>query len=190
MTGSCFGCSRTQAAPISSITLANVATVADTGRWYRVESVTGRRTVFEVPEAFQLPAAVPGGVPRDGAVVLEILREMEERRYPLMYRTLPPSVYHVYMHPDDFREIEPIVPLIGGLYTAWAGTGAFSMILRSVVAAICLLPPTLLMGATLPAMERVFEVLAMENDKPDRADARNAPQVVDEIRFEGATVIL
>src|SRR5688500_6238663 len=50
-----------------------------------------------------------------------------------------------------------IVPLIGGIYTAWAGTGVFSMVLRSVVAAICLLPPTLLMGATLPAVARWVE---------------------------------
>ena len=50
-----------------------------------------------------------------------------------------------------------IVPLIGSLYTAWAGTGMFSMILRSIVAAVCLLPPTLLMGATLPAVARWVE---------------------------------
>ena len=50
-----------------------------------------------------------------------------------------------------------IVPLISGLYTAWAGTGAFSMVLRSIVAAVCLLPPTLLMGATLPAVARWVE---------------------------------
>jgi ATP-binding cassette, subfamily B, bacterial len=37
---------------------------------------------------------------------------------------------------------------------------------------------------SLAAMERVFEVLAMENDKPDRPDARNAPPVVHEIQFE------
>jgi ATP-binding cassette subfamily B protein/subfamily B ATP-binding cassette protein MsbA len=37
---------------------------------------------------------------------------------------------------------------------------------------------------SLAAMERVFEVLAMENDKPDRPDARPAPRVVHEIRFE------
>jgi ATP-binding cassette subfamily B protein/subfamily B ATP-binding cassette protein MsbA len=37
---------------------------------------------------------------------------------------------------------------------------------------------------SLAAMERVFEVLAMEGDKPDRPDARDAPRVVDEIRFE------
>jgi ATP-binding cassette subfamily B protein/subfamily B ATP-binding cassette protein MsbA len=37
---------------------------------------------------------------------------------------------------------------------------------------------------SLAAMERVFEVLAMEGDKPDRPDARDAPRVVHEIRFE------
>jgi ATP-binding cassette subfamily B protein/subfamily B ATP-binding cassette protein MsbA len=37
---------------------------------------------------------------------------------------------------------------------------------------------------SLAAMERVFEVLAMENDKPDRPDARDAPKQVQEIRFE------
>jgi ATP-binding cassette subfamily B protein/subfamily B ATP-binding cassette protein MsbA len=37
---------------------------------------------------------------------------------------------------------------------------------------------------SLAAMERVFDVLAMENDKPDQPDARVAPSVVTEIRFE------
>ncbi len=37
---------------------------------------------------------------------------------------------------------------------------------------------------SLAAMERVFEVLGMEGDKPDRPDARPAPRVVHEIRFE------
>ncbi|HEX6308751.1 MAG TPA: ABC transporter ATP-binding protein [Longimicrobiales bacterium] len=37
---------------------------------------------------------------------------------------------------------------------------------------------------SLAAMERVFEVLALENDKPDRPDAVSAPPVVHEIRFE------
>jgi ATP-binding cassette subfamily B protein len=37
---------------------------------------------------------------------------------------------------------------------------------------------------SLAAMERVFEVLGMENDKPDRPDARDAPKVVHELRFE------
>jgi ATP-binding cassette subfamily B protein/subfamily B ATP-binding cassette protein MsbA len=37
---------------------------------------------------------------------------------------------------------------------------------------------------SLAAMERVFEVLAMPDDKPDRPDARLAPRVVHEIQFE------
>jgi ATP-binding cassette subfamily B protein len=37
---------------------------------------------------------------------------------------------------------------------------------------------------SLAAMERVFEVLAMDDDKPDRPDARDAPRVVGEIQFE------
>ncbi|MBI3264827.1 MAG: fused MFS/spermidine synthase [Acidobacteria bacterium] len=49
------------------------------------------------------------------------------------------------------------MPLIGGVYTAWAGSGATGVLLRSIAAAICLLPPTLLMGATLPAMARWIE---------------------------------
>ncbi|HKW47343.1 MAG TPA: ABC transporter ATP-binding protein [Gemmatimonadaceae bacterium] len=38
---------------------------------------------------------------------------------------------------------------------------------------------------SLAAMERVFELLATEADKPDRPDASDAPRVVHEIRFEG-----
>jgi ATP-binding cassette subfamily B protein/subfamily B ATP-binding cassette protein MsbA len=37
---------------------------------------------------------------------------------------------------------------------------------------------------SLAAMERVFEVLAMDNDKPDRPDARPAPRAVNAIQFE------
>jgi ATP-binding cassette subfamily B protein/subfamily B ATP-binding cassette protein MsbA len=37
---------------------------------------------------------------------------------------------------------------------------------------------------SLAAMERVFEVLSMEDDKPDRPDAHDAPPVVQEIQFE------
>jgi ATP-binding cassette subfamily B protein/subfamily B ATP-binding cassette protein MsbA len=37
---------------------------------------------------------------------------------------------------------------------------------------------------SLAAMERVFEVLAMPDDKPDRPNARNAPDRVEELQFE------
>jgi spermidine synthase len=49
------------------------------------------------------------------------------------------------------------VPLIGDAYTRIAGTGQISLFLRAVVASICLIPPTLLMGATLPAIARWVE---------------------------------
>jgi len=38
---------------------------------------------------------------------------------------------------------------------------------------------------SLAATERVFEVMALEDDKPDKADATDAPNVVNEIRFDG-----
>ena len=37
---------------------------------------------------------------------------------------------------------------------------------------------------SLAAMERVFEILSWEKDKPDRPDARDAPRIVHEIRFD------
>src|SRR2546429_8797311 len=46
------------------------------------------------------------------------------------------------------------MPLVGGVYTAWAGSGVIGILFRGVIAGICLLPPTMLMGATLPAISR------------------------------------
>src|SRR5215218_2014953 len=41
------------------------------------------------------------------------------------------------------------MPLVGGIYTAWVGQGIAGIVFRGLVAGICLLPPTILMGATL-----------------------------------------
>lgn len=49
------------------------------------------------------------------------------------------------------------IPFIGKLYSPAVGHGAGAMMLRAVVAALCLLPPTILMGATLPAIARWVE---------------------------------
>jgi spermidine synthase len=49
------------------------------------------------------------------------------------------------------------VPLVDRFYTASVGHGLSAMLLRGTVSAICLLPPTLLMGASLPAMARRLE---------------------------------
>ncbi len=44
------------------------------------------------------------------------------------------------------------IPALGGLYSAWVGSGAPGLALRLLVAALALLPATILMGATLPAV--------------------------------------
>jgi spermidine synthase len=46
------------------------------------------------------------------------------------------------------------MPLLAGLYTSWAGTAHRASSSAGLAAAICLLPPTILMGATLPAISR------------------------------------
>ena len=46
------------------------------------------------------------------------------------------------------------LPFAGRVYASVAGTGQANLYLRAVVAGICLLPPTMLMGATLPAIAR------------------------------------
>ena len=49
------------------------------------------------------------------------------------------------------------VPLVGGAYIGFSAHGLFGVALRGLVCAIVLLPPTLLMGATLPAIARWVE---------------------------------
>src|ERR1700741_1779086 len=49
------------------------------------------------------------------------------------------------------------MPLINNVYTASAGQGYAGMLVRGIIAVICLIPPTLLMGATLPAISRWVE---------------------------------
>ncbi|HSA54056.1 MAG TPA: fused MFS/spermidine synthase [Gemmatimonadaceae bacterium] len=47
-----------------------------------------------------------------------------------------------------------LVPVAGGLYTAASGPSRGGVLLRGLICAACLLPPTMLMGATLPAVAR------------------------------------
>jgi hypothetical protein len=53
-----------------------------------------------------------GQLPTGERIATEIEREMEERLYPLRNVTLAPAEYHVYLHPDDFADLEFIVPRI------------------------------------------------------------------------------
>jgi spermidine synthase len=51
-----------------------------------------------------------------------------------------------------------LVPsLVSGIYSLISVSGVGSIVIRSLIAAVCLLPPTLLMGATLPAIARWVE---------------------------------
>jgi FHA domain/Protein of unknown function (DUF3662) len=51
--------------------------------------------------------------PPSGLDIWQALRqELTDNLYPLRAVTLAPSVYHVYLHPDDFEVIEGIVPRI------------------------------------------------------------------------------
>src|SRR6266487_957233 len=52
-----------------------------------------------------------------------------------------------------------VVPYVARVYVAGAEHGLAGILLRGAVAAVCLLPPTLLMGATLPAIARWIERL-------------------------------
>jgi len=49
------------------------------------------------------------------------------------------------------------MPLVDGIYVAAVGHGLPAILLRAVVAAACLVPPTVLMGASLPAIGRWLE---------------------------------
>jgi spermidine synthase len=49
------------------------------------------------------------------------------------------------------------LPLLEKFYTHFGGEGVGHILVRGLVAGICLLPPTILMGATLPAMARWIE---------------------------------
>jgi len=50
-----------------------------------------------------------------------------------------------------------VVPLVSGVYAAIGGHGPWAIFVRAIVCAVCLLPPTVLMGATLPAASRTAD---------------------------------
>ena len=50
-----------------------------------------------------------------------------------------------------------LLPHVGGLYTALGGPGMIGIMIRALFCAAFLLPPTIMMGATLPAISRWVE---------------------------------
>ena len=45
-------------------------------------------------------------------IILEIVRNMRDGLEPLHYSTLPPAIYHVYLHSDDMERLRGILPRI------------------------------------------------------------------------------
>jgi len=55
-------------------------------------------------------AAATSATARD--IIREILRNMREGLEPMHYSTLPPAIYHVYLHSGDMERLRGIVPRI------------------------------------------------------------------------------
>ena len=56
------------------------------------------------------PAAANPATARD--IILEIVRNMREGLEPLHYSTLPPAIFHIYLHPGDMERLRGILPRI------------------------------------------------------------------------------
>ncbi len=54
----------------------------------------------------------PDKVATGKAVILEIVRAMRANLEPLLYTTVAPARYFVYLHPADFERLEGIVPIL------------------------------------------------------------------------------
>jgi hypothetical protein len=68
------------------------------------------RGAGKIEQAFMEHAAATSATARD--IIREILRNMREGLEPLHYSTLPPAIYHVYLHPGDMERLRAIVPRI------------------------------------------------------------------------------
>jgi hypothetical protein len=53
-----------------------------------------------------------GNVATGRAVILEIARAMRENLEPLVFSTIAPTRFYVYLHPDDYKRLEGIFPLV------------------------------------------------------------------------------
>ena len=65
------------------------------------------RTALD-PKIMSTPAVRRPATARD--IILEVVRNMREGLEPLHYTTLPPAIYHVYLHPEDFERLRGIFP--------------------------------------------------------------------------------
>jgi pSer/pThr/pTyr-binding forkhead associated (FHA) protein len=54
----------------------------------------------------------PENVATGRAVILEIVRAMRENLEPLVFSTIAPARFYVYLHPNDHKRLEGIFPLV------------------------------------------------------------------------------
>jgi len=45
-------------------------------------------------------------------IILEIVRSMQANLEPLLFSTIAPARYYVYLHPGDYQRLEGVIPLI------------------------------------------------------------------------------
>src|SRR5580700_9220510 len=60
------------------------------------------------PKIMSTPAVRRPATARD--IIHEVVRNMREGLEPLHYTTLPPAIYHVYLHTEDFERLRGIFP--------------------------------------------------------------------------------
>lgn len=76
-------------------------------------------------------------------------RLVSSRRHPLLvYAAIEAGTGAVAL------ALAVVLPALGGIYAAVAPPGFGGLVVRALLAALCLLPPTILMGATFPAVAR------------------------------------
>jgi spermidine synthase len=79
-------------------------------------------------------------------------RLVPPRRHPLkVYATIEAGIAILGIF------VLVLMPLVGRIYIASTGYGLSGFLLRGIAAAACLLLPTMLMGATLPALSRLVQ---------------------------------
>lgn len=61
-----------------------------------------------------MPEPTPTAEPRINGddILSEIVRNMEDGLFPIRYTTLVPSVFRIYLHPDDYEPIRGAVPFL------------------------------------------------------------------------------
>ncbi|MBB5750045.1 hypothetical protein [Micrococcus sp. TA1] len=90
------------AGPVSSIDLSNVATLADTGTGYRVETVTGFRTGFEVEDTARISLGASAG---DDAQMLRQDQEAEDfHEFMTHFMDVLDGFYHVPEAPEFLED--------------------------------------------------------------------------------------